>query len=606
MSERKNIDRLFQEKFKDFEAAPGDHVWKNIEAALQQKKKERKVIPIWWRLSGVAAALVIGLLIINYTFFNADSNGANQVVTNEKNPAKTNRSSKTEGVAEQGKNRVLKPARYVNSPDNPVSNEENSLKSKSAAVAGEGQSVAASPSVRKEKPKTTTDIGIESEKGVAAGGSLPAIRKTNRSGAARVDANAESVVASKSSAVQKRKKNASKININTIEEPAQGIRKTETGLAGRNTKPKKAHPAGQAGARNTTNQGLATSETVESDKNDEFNRRENELKSTRGSGSGIAVNDPSKSQNPVNPQSKDTENRPFGDAKNSVAGDNTLSDNKIKTATLPVADKKLDSAAIATVETNELEKLLAKQNEKEEKVAESKLNRWQVSSSVAPIYFSSSGGSPLDEEFSGNDKSYDNNVSFGVGINYAINDKFSVRTGVNKLTLGYDTNGVIFYAGLDGQSISNISQQGNAAFIEVVDQSKFDGLLPFETSLQDLNYGSISQRMGYIEVPMEMSYKLVDKQFGVTLIGGMSTLFLDENKIRVTSKTMNANLGKANNLNDVHFSSNIGVGFKYNFLKAFEFNFEPMFKYQLNTFSKDSGNFKPYFIGLYSGISFKF
>jgi hypothetical protein len=31
-----------------------------------------------------------------------------------------------------------------------------------------------------------------------------------------------------------------------------------------------------------------------------------------------------------------------------------------------------------------------------------------------------------------------------------------------------------------------------------------------------------------------------------------------------------------------------------------------MFKYQINTFNQNSGNFKPYFIGLYSGISFSF
>ena len=34
MKEKKHIDRLFQEGFKDFEATPSDVVWKNIEAQL--------------------------------------------------------------------------------------------------------------------------------------------------------------------------------------------------------------------------------------------------------------------------------------------------------------------------------------------------------------------------------------------------------------------------------------------------------------------------------------------------------------------------------------------------------------------------------------------
>ena len=49
MSEKKNIERLFQEKFKDFEAIPSQKVWDNIEEELQ-KKKRRKVVPIWFRL----------------------------------------------------------------------------------------------------------------------------------------------------------------------------------------------------------------------------------------------------------------------------------------------------------------------------------------------------------------------------------------------------------------------------------------------------------------------------------------------------------------------------------------------------------------------------
>ena len=112
--------------------------------------------------------------------------------------------------------------------------------------------------------------------------------------------------------------------------------------------------------------------------------------------------------------------------------------------------------------------------------------------------------------------------------------------------------------------------------------------------------------MGYIEVPMELSYKLIDKKFGVALIGGFSTLFLNQNKIDLVSPELNTTIGEANNLNNVHVSSNIGVGVKYRFAKAFEANFEPTFKYQLNMFSNDAGNFKPYLFGLYTGVSYRF
>ncbi len=75
MNEKKNLDRLFQEKFKDFEVAPPEFVWENIQEALQEKKK-RRVIPLWFRLSGVAAVLVLGGLLFTL-FFNDSENGIN-------------------------------------------------------------------------------------------------------------------------------------------------------------------------------------------------------------------------------------------------------------------------------------------------------------------------------------------------------------------------------------------------------------------------------------------------------------------------------------------------------------------------------------------------
>ena len=64
MNNKKNIDRLFQEKFRDFEANPSEDFWNNIEAKLDEKKRKR-VIPFWWKFSGVAAVFLIGILIGN-------------------------------------------------------------------------------------------------------------------------------------------------------------------------------------------------------------------------------------------------------------------------------------------------------------------------------------------------------------------------------------------------------------------------------------------------------------------------------------------------------------------------------------------------------------
>ncbi|HLW31537.1 MAG TPA: hypothetical protein VKX40_04690, partial [Aequorivita sp.] len=68
MKEKKNIDKLFSERLKDFEVSPSPHVWENIQAALKKEKKDRKVIPLWIKFGSVAALLALLLTVGNWVF----------------------------------------------------------------------------------------------------------------------------------------------------------------------------------------------------------------------------------------------------------------------------------------------------------------------------------------------------------------------------------------------------------------------------------------------------------------------------------------------------------------------------------------------------------
>jgi len=240
-----------------------------------------------------------------------------------------------------------------------------------------------------------------------------------------------------------------------------------------------------------------------------------------------------------------------------------------------------------------------------------KRDRWGVSTNAAPVYFNSAtNGSPINTQFSENSKSYASTMSYGVGINYNISEKLSLRTGINSLSLEYSTNDVSYSTTLrnsasDGSMLSRNGNGQNVVFFNNSVENKATLSSDVENFVQN-NVGKLNQTTSYYEIPVELSYKLIDKRFGLELIGGMSSLFLNQNSISLLSEGMEMEIGEANNLNKVHFSSNLGVGFKYTLLKSFEVNFNPMFKYQLNTYTDNSGNFKPYFIGLYSGLSYKF
>jgi hypothetical protein len=270
---------------------------------------------------------------------------------------------------------------------------------------------------------------------------------------------------------------------------------------------------------------------------------------------------------------------------------------------------KIDSTEVARqnhiLKTNALEELL---NEKEALVTleENLKEKWSLQPSIAPIFLqASNSGSPLDEQFSRNAKTFETTISLGLGISYAVTNKFSIRSGVHKLELAYNTHDIVIYANFNGtQQLPNINQSKQGATMVVA--NKMEVMAFANQSSSGKNEGYLNHRLGYLEMPIEASYNLFYKKFDISLIGGLSTVLLTNNTITAHSEGFVGNLGSANNLNNVHFTSNVGIGIRYQFLKSMNFNFEPTLKYQINTFSHDSGNFRPYFFGLYSGVSYRF
>lgn len=484
MNDKKNIDRLFQERFKDFESVPDDKIWSKIHDSLHEKKS-RKVVPFWWKLSGIAAAILIAFLI-----FNPFSNN----FTRE--PAV-----------------VLVPQETENS-DSTGTNLKNETQ-----IAVESKN-----STEKEKSSTAKENDL--------------IHISN-SNSSKINS-------------ELRSKNQSSNNTAV----AQISKEAEDG-------------------KNLNDKNPVSSDAITFNPTTEKISEKNNFQ---------------------------TESKNIAIDKVELLKENNERNNRI------TGIEKDSSSIKLNAEPNPLEEILRKKNEKEEEViAVAKMSKWQVSTNVAPVYFNSaSNGSPIEAQFEKNSKSYKNNLSIGVGVQYAVNKKFSIRTGLNTVDLSYGTNDIVFFGTLSKSGISTVSPNNSASHVEVISANNIVGLRPFSENLENTESGVLNQKMGYYEIPLEVSYAVLDKKFGIRLIGGMSTLLLNDNAISVQSATTMMSLGKANNLNDVHFSGNAGLSFNYQFWNSFEAHFEPTLKYQLNTFSRDAGNFKPYFVGLYTGISFKF
>ncbi|GHA46852.1 hypothetical protein GCM10007103_29890 [Salinimicrobium marinum] len=236
-------------------------------------------------------------------------------------------------------------------------------------------------------------------------------------------------------------------------------------------------------------------------------------------------------------------------------------------------------------ELTDLEESLANQEfseEEEEEKKESLARRFSISTTAGAVYYDNLGsGNSVDPQFAKNSRG-EISMAYGVNLAYQISEKVKIRTGVSKVELSRSTPDMSYASALNSDAIEYGSE-----------------------NLVSPGSGNLDQSMGFIEIPLEVEYNLINKKVGLSLIGGASTLVLDENMNSIDTPESRIIFGKSRNLNNVSFSTNIGVGLNYNISEEFELHLEPMFKYQLNTFEHSSG-VKPYFFGIYSGLSFKF
>ncbi len=483
---KKDIEKVFQEKLKDHSEIPEEQVWERISASLDNKKNKRRIIPIWWRIAGVAALLIAGLFL-------------------------------------------FLPSGKQTTSEEPVTN-------------------------------TATESPVVQEPGNA----IPE----------KIQEESNSTLAS---------------DQNPVNGKGPASEKQE------NTRPARSNKETSGGSRSVKGTVLAKSdipETPERPMEEKSFQNQDDISNP----SGIAKLAPTAKENAKM------------DSQAPVPQENTLVRNSKKEPVEEEAD------AIQLTESNKPSILDAIAAQEEELADESSAKRWEVGPRVAPVYFSSlAQGSPIHSSFRDNAKSGNVNMSYGVAVTYELGKRLKVRSGVHRVDFGYDTQDVSFSSSLNANTngiINNINYNLSSRNL-VVRSNTNSGKMDLE-SAQDvagpdpsLN-GKMVQEFGYLEVPLELTYEILSRKVGVNLVGGISSLFLTNNTVVLEANGNTTEMGEANNINDLNFSTNFGVGFSYQINDRIKLNLEPMFKYQLNTFSDTSGNFQPFSMGIYSGLNFRF
>lgn len=233
---------------------------------------------------------------------------------------------------------------------------------------------------------------------------------------------------------------------------------------------------------------------------------------------------------------------------------------------------------------------------------------WTVSTSVAPVYFNAfDKASSINSQFNLNDKEGLYSASYAVQIAYQINNKWAIQTGLHKTDYGYKTNDVYFSPDPNEGVYASLIFDDNIDLLEISPRPDDDVNLEYqETGRKSNEIGSITQIMGYYEIPLEAKYNLISGNFGINLTGGVSTLLLNKNEVYIETPNFSNKVGKVSNLNNTSFSGNLGLELNYKIHPDISVNIAPAFKVYTHTFKKNTDSFNPYVLGIYSGLNYRF
>jgi hypothetical protein len=255
-----------------------------------------------------------------------------------------------------------------------------------------------------------------------------------------------------------------------------------------------------------------------------------------------------------------------------------------------------------------------------------KVSRWSVTAMASPTYY-------LRPELSSNEianqinSSEQSKISYsgGVSFGYKISKKLSIQSGLYYSSIGNEVSGIYSFAGFKPYdytkgdhnfevltSSGRIYTENTDVFLldnwgdRVLTRYTNDVFDPSKANLSYLN-NSLFQNFSYLEMPVILRYKLVDKSIDFNLIGGLSYNLLVNNTVQTVIDGSKYNIGKTAGLNTFMVSSSMGMGIEYDLSEKFSLNLEPTFRYYINPFGELPGlKTHPYSFGVFSGLSFKF
>jgi hypothetical protein len=292
------------------------------------------------------------------------------------------------------------------------------------------------------------------------------------------------------------------------------------------------------------------------------------------------------------------------------------------------------------IEITAIDEMLVAENLKNIRPQNSKENAWIVGVNLSPGY--SSYLASYNEEYNQNmtytSDNGNSNLGAGLSVQYKTGKRLRFESGV--------------YYAMNGQSSSNLlsgifdlssstdmfyvasedieeAQAGFANSIQLssagIVMNSTAGVITMQTTpqgvvvatdaeVEKLDYsntlttnGEFSQVFEFVEIPLYLRYSLIDKKFGLELIGGLNAGLVVGNNAYIDNEYGKQNIGSIDDISTLNLSGTVGLGMSYMLGTHLSMAVEPRLNYYLNSINYSSEvDFHPYRIGVFTGLYYQF
>jgi hypothetical protein len=249
-------------------------------------------------------------------------------------------------------------------------------------------------------------------------------------------------------------------------------------------------------------------------------------------------------------------------------------------------------------------------------------SRWSLSTKFSPVYSLAENINQPVSEKNNQLKSVRNNespntkvdekalMSFsgGLNVNYRFTKRWSLESGVFYSQYRQMAENIVSSAefGL-GDELTVYTPEGiryvKPVGIAQPGEKQIIGSTMDET-FYNLNLDYVSN-FEYIELPINVRFKIIDRKIGLDVLSGISTNFLVGNKSAITYNDNDLWSEADEEISPMLYNATFGLGLNYDFYQNFSFNIEPTFKYSI--FSPESTMLRyPYKFAVFAGFSYRF